>query len=90
MRRGAGWEIRGDTDVQEDEDGLARLDRENAYVDGQDSRQDDDEWRNWRVDDPEHDIFDESDEDEQSLKRLRNEVAQEGILVWSRCYLGHR
>ena len=56
------WEIGGQPALQEDDHDLARVDPENAHEDGQDSRQDDDEWRDWRVDDPELDISDEWDE----------------------------
>ena len=65
-----------------------------AHVDEQDSRQDDDEWRNWPADKPELDCFDEWDEDdgpphtEQSLEQLRKGVAQVRPPVRSRCCSG--
>ena len=46
------------------EDDLLKFDTRNAYEDGQDSRDDDGEWRNWRVDAPELDTVDEWDEDD--------------------------
>ena len=47
------WEIGGQPDLQEEEEenNLVSRDPENAYEDGQDSRQDDNGWRNWHVDD---------------------------------------
>ena len=45
------WRMKDNVNLQEGENDLARIDLANACVDGQDNRHDDDEWRNWRVDD---------------------------------------
>ena len=59
-----GWEVGGEHFFEEDEDDLVICDPKNADVDGQDSRLDEDEWGNCRVDDPELDPVDDWDEDD--------------------------
>ena len=76
------WETGRQPDLQEER---VIFDPEIADVDGEERHRDDDEWMNWRVDDPEADIFDELNEDDgpetpkQSMKLLRKEVTQELI-----------
>ena len=59
-------ELDVDPDLHEGEGGLLRFAPVDAHVDEPDNQQDD-EWRNWRLDDPEPGSFDEWDEDDGPL-----------------------
>ena len=52
-----GWEIGGQPNLQTGEEVFWSFAPENAYMDERDSRQDEDEWRIWRLHDPETDFF---------------------------------
>ena len=69
----------GQSDLQEDEDDLLKFYPRNAYEDGQDSRHDDDEWRNWRVDAPELDTVDEWVSTMDLLHQTVNQTAEERL-----------
>ena len=47
-----GCEMGGQSERRDKEDNLARLDPDNENEDREENEPDDDEWKEWRVDDP--------------------------------------